>query len=360
MPEISVIIPVYNTARFLPACLDSVLDQTFADTEIICVDDGSTDDSLQILRRYEKRDGRVKVLTQRTARQGAARNRGLEIAAGRYVMFVDSDDWLDNDALEVLYCRAAADDADIVLTGTRLYDENGGSLGRDYMNFEGWAGWQNGIPAEKFFAVFAPVCGRLYKTAFLRQNRLRFAERCFYEDNSWGCLVGILATRVSFVRNVYCYRRHPGSTTGTKDAKVFDWVKDFDFFCRERKKRRLRSPLVKCAFFWYLKSFDWYLRQLPPADQRIFYGRICRRLKRLQLKKEDFARAPLPAGEAGKLLMFWQWLKQKDFDRCRQLNVYFCGVLLYRIKTRPDGSRSDHLLFGALPFFSRRRRAVQK
>ena len=87
---------------------------------------------------------------------------------------------------------------------------------------------------------------------------------------------------------------------------------------------------------------------------------ICRRLKLLQLKKEDFARAPLPAGEAGKLLTFWQWLKQKDFDRCRQLNVYFCGVLLYRIKTRPDGSRSDHLLFGALPFFSRRRRAVQK
>lgn len=156
MPEISVIIPVYNTARFLSACLDSVLDQTFADTEIICVDDGSTDDSLQILRRYEKRDGRVKVLTQRNARQGAARNRGLEIAAGRYVMFVDSDDWLDNDALEVLCRRAAADDADIVLTGTRLYDENGGSLGRDYMNFEGWAGWQNGIPAEKFFAVFAP------------------------------------------------------------------------------------------------------------------------------------------------------------------------------------------------------------
>ena len=70
MPEISVIIPVYNTARFLSACLDSVLDQTFADTEIICVDDGSTDDSLQILRRYEKRDGRVKVLTQRNARQG--------------------------------------------------------------------------------------------------------------------------------------------------------------------------------------------------------------------------------------------------------------------------------------------------
>lgn len=156
MPEISVIIPVYNTARFLSACLDSVLDQTFADTEIICVDDGSTDDSLQILRRYEKRDGRVKVLTQRNARQGAARNRGLEIAAGRYVMFVDSDDWLDNDALEILCRRAAADDADIVLTGTRLYDENGGSLGRDYMNFEGWAGWQNGIPAEKFFAFSPP------------------------------------------------------------------------------------------------------------------------------------------------------------------------------------------------------------
>lgn len=79
MPEISVIIPVYNTARFLSACLDSVLDQTFADTEIICVDDGSTDDSLQILRRYEKRDGRVKVLTQRNARQAPPATGGWKL-----------------------------------------------------------------------------------------------------------------------------------------------------------------------------------------------------------------------------------------------------------------------------------------
>lgn len=356
MAEISVIIPVYNTARFLPKCLDSICRQTFSDIEVICVNDGSADNSLQILRDYEKQDRRIKVLTQRNRRQGAARNHGLEIASGRYVMFVDSDDWLDDDALEILYRKAVAEEAEIVVTGNRLYNENGDSLARDYRNFEGWQSWDNGVPAEKFFAVFVPVCGRLYKMAFLQENRLRFIERCFYEDNSWGCLVNILAQKISFVPNVYCYRQYSGSTTGTKDAKVFDWVKDFDFFCRERKKRRLQSPLVKSAFFWYLKSFEWYLRALPPAGQRIFYAKICRRLKKLRREKLDFANTPLPLENAQKMQDFWRWLQQKDFDRRRQLRIYFCGLLLYQIKTLPDNSRSDHFLFGFVPFFSRCRK----
>ena len=93
-PKVSVIIPVYNVEDYLRQCLDSVINQTLKDIEIICVDDGSTDNSLQIFREYEQKDSRVKVLTQKNQYAGVARNTGMNIARGHYYVFLDSDDFL--------------------------------------------------------------------------------------------------------------------------------------------------------------------------------------------------------------------------------------------------------------------------
>ncbi len=353
MPEISVIVPVYNTAGYLPQCLDSILGQTFQDLEVICVDAGSTDDSAQVLGRYAAADCRVKVFSQSNAKQGAARNRGLAQASGRYIMFVDSDDWLDDDALQLLYDKAVADDADIVLTGTRLYDRDGKAMQRDYCNYEGWNGWRDGIPEKYFCAAMAPVCCRLHKSRFIRDNRLKFIEKSFYEDNSWGCLVGLAARRVSFVRNVYCYRQHPASTTGIKDAKVFDWVKDLAYFNRFVRRHKISSPLTKSVYFWYLRNFRYYFGLLDHATQKMFYRRIVARLSELKLRKEDFAGGEtVTPGEQKDLYRFWCYLKQKDFHRRRTVSIYCCGILLYRIYTMPDNSKSEHFLFGLIPFLT--------
>ena len=94
-PKVSVIIPVYNVEKYLGPCLDSILGQTLNNIEVICVDDGSTDRSLDILREYEKRDARVKVLTQPNTNAGAARNKGIQQARGEYLSFLDSDDHFD-------------------------------------------------------------------------------------------------------------------------------------------------------------------------------------------------------------------------------------------------------------------------
>ena len=91
--KVSVIIPVYNVEKYLRECIDSILNQTLRDLELICVDDGSTDGSLEILHEYEKADSRVKVLTQHNMGAGAARNKGLAIATGEYLSFLDSDDF---------------------------------------------------------------------------------------------------------------------------------------------------------------------------------------------------------------------------------------------------------------------------
>ena len=102
-PKISVIIPVYNVEKYLRECLDSIVNQTFKDIEIICVDDGSTDKSLEILREYEQKDKRIIVISQPNKGVSTARNIGMQQATGKYMMFVDSDDYITQNACELIY-----------------------------------------------------------------------------------------------------------------------------------------------------------------------------------------------------------------------------------------------------------------
>lgn len=114
-PKISIIVPVYNNGQFIAQCLDSLIGQTFVDIEIICVDDGSTDDTPLMLDAYSKKDTRIKIIRQDNAGPSGARNRGLGEVKGRYVMFVDGDDWIDAVMCEALYQAAVKEDADCVM-----------------------------------------------------------------------------------------------------------------------------------------------------------------------------------------------------------------------------------------------------
>ena len=126
MPAVSVIIPVYNADKFLRKCLDSVVNQTLTDIEVICVDDCSTDSSLAILREYEKKDPRVKVIhCEQNRRQAVARNIGMSVATGQYIGFVDNDDWIDRERFKQLYHEAKDSNADIVWAGSTVLNENG-------------------------------------------------------------------------------------------------------------------------------------------------------------------------------------------------------------------------------------------
>ncbi|MBR5800135.1 MAG: glycosyltransferase [Lachnospiraceae bacterium] len=119
--KVSVIIPVYNVEKYLKQCLDSVITQTYTNLEIICVDDGSTDHSLDILRFYEKKDSRIKVLTQKNQGPSVARNRALDVATGKYISFVDSDDYLQWNAYEILTLVAEQNDLDLIMFGANVF-----------------------------------------------------------------------------------------------------------------------------------------------------------------------------------------------------------------------------------------------
>lgn len=124
-PKISVIVPVYNTARYLARCLDSIAAQTFTDWECICVDDGSTDESGAMLDAYARRDARFRVIHQENGGVSRARNAGLDAARGEWIAFVDSDDWVEPEMLEILYNAALENNAELSVCGIFLEIKEG-------------------------------------------------------------------------------------------------------------------------------------------------------------------------------------------------------------------------------------------
>ena len=125
--KISIIIPVYNVEDYLSQCLDSVLSQDFDDFEVICVNDGSTDNSLIILEKYAKLDSRIKIISQINGGLGSARNTGLKHANGEYVMFIDSDDYISEGSLKKIYYNAVSNNSDIVIFEFCQFGEDKGT-----------------------------------------------------------------------------------------------------------------------------------------------------------------------------------------------------------------------------------------
>ena len=125
MPKISIIVPVYNVEKYLDQCLKSMVHQTFSDIEIIIVDDGSPDNSSAIYQKYAEEDQRVQYIKKENGGVSRARNTGLEKATGDYVLFIDSDDWMTEDACEILYSEAIRTDADFVIADTYMTFEDG-------------------------------------------------------------------------------------------------------------------------------------------------------------------------------------------------------------------------------------------
>lgn len=180
-PKVSVIIPVYNVKKYLRQCLDSVLNQTLKEIEIICVDDGSTDNSLQILQEYAAKDKRITVLAQKNLYAGIARNAGLTVAKGEYVHFLDSDDWIDVNTYENLYQLIVEKKAEIVKFRSYLYDNVEGKVTSDgYTDISGvpkayFEGFLNA--ADNYKVIFnlpdSPWSG-IYSLSFLRKNHILF------------------------------------------------------------------------------------------------------------------------------------------------------------------------------------------
>ncbi|MBQ6516167.1 glycosyltransferase family 2 protein [bacterium] len=217
--KVSVIIPVYNTSQYLERCLNSVVKQTLKEIEIICVNDGSTDNSLDILKAYSEKDGRIVLINQENHGQAHARNQALKIAGGEYIGFVDSDDWIDLDYYEKLYNTAKNHDAEIAICSLkRIYQVTQ----KFRLNVETEQEFTE-VNKKFEFAKIPNQCypvNKIFKTDKLREFGLTFPEGRFFEDVVFTPkAVCYLGKMVSVPKVTYWYWGNRKSTVKAKNQK---------------------------------------------------------------------------------------------------------------------------------------------
>lgn len=217
---VSIIVPVYNCEKFLKRCMDSLVNQTLKNIEIICINDGSTDSSLKILQEYKDKDDRIVLINKDNEGQSKARNIGIELAKGEYIGFVDADDWVDINFFENLYNCANWYNADISVAGiirrNFLYKKY-------YLKFDKLSLTDDinekfelcGVPKKSY------VWNKIYKTEKLQNSGIRFEEGILYEDVIFTPeVLYTLKTLVTVPEIYYYYWRRAGSTVSQRTKKA--------------------------------------------------------------------------------------------------------------------------------------------
>ena len=211
-PIVSVVIPVYNIEAHLRQCLDSVAGQTLQDIEIICVDDGSTDSSPEILDEYGERDARFCIIHQENAGPGSARNRGINEATGEYLIFLDSDDWFEANFLEKMVKRSKETLADITICRSVEFDTNTiQTLPSEWMLKTEYLPGDTFSPKEISNYVFQFTYGwpwdKLYRTKFVKESALEYPPLPNSEDLVFVFQSLALAERIALVENILIHHR---------------------------------------------------------------------------------------------------------------------------------------------------------
>lgn len=228
MVKISVILPIYNSDKYIRKAVESVLAQSFSDFELIIVNDGSTDNTLNILNDFD--DSRITIINQSNQGPGASRNNALDIINGEYVMFLDSDDWYHPDALKISLEEITRYDADLTFftminyNDGEVYENDWFNLSQFDESFENRAFHPCETPGS-IFDLSVGVCQKIYNTGFLKRIHARFPEGIFFEDMPFFFYVYLKAERISIVKkHLYYRRKHDESITHVVDEKFFDTV----------------------------------------------------------------------------------------------------------------------------------------
>lgn len=215
-PFVSVIVPVYNVEKYLRECLDSVCGQTLKNIEIICVNDGSTDDSLSILEEYASRDSRMRIISQENRGLSAARNAGLSVARGKYIYFMDSDDVSPQGALGRMFAEMEANSLDVLFFGAESFFESeelekahaGYKTLYKRRPFETQSGQSLALAFKSAGCGFSPsACCYCSSRGFLNENSIRFPEGILYEDNVFFWKMILSATRAKSISDALFRRR---------------------------------------------------------------------------------------------------------------------------------------------------------
>lgn len=256
--KFSIILPIYNVEKYLSACIDSILNQTFNDFEVILVDDGSPDKCPEICDDYARKDERIKVIHKPNGGQADARNVGLEAAQGDYICYIDSDDYLANDGVLQLLADKTVSNPDIVHYKFKEWFESDGHIADCRFDYN--VPTEGRTVAEIYCdlvdkdAYYNSAWSKIIRRDLLTDNNIRFVKGIVGEDNEWYYNVVMVANSLVLVDEcLYIYRRRQGSTTTTTTRKnLFDqlyvldkWVKILNEKPQDDRSRVVWGSLAK-------------------------------------------------------------------------------------------------------------------
>lgn len=302
MARISVIIPVYNSEEYLDKCLGSVLGQTFEDFEIIAVNDGSTDSSLEILLDYASRYGeKIKVITQENAGQSAARNRGLEEATGEFISFVDSDDYIALDTFEKTVGAADEKGADVVCFG--IFKDTNGELSEHL-----YAAFDFLTTELKYILHEASPCNKLIRRSLFADNNLKFTEGIIYEDFELIPQLLLYTKKIAYVdERLYYYVIHDSSTM----------------------RQMSYSPKLKCIFRVVETLRDKFYNTEYKTELEYLY--ITHLLHDAAFRFLQFEEGRQDITKIGEIMRkyFPRWRKNKYYKECAFKYKVFCELVYF-------------------------------
>ena len=252
---LSVIIPVYNVEPYLEQCLDSVVNQTYKNLEIICINDGSTDNSLKILEKYQKKDKRIKLINQKNQGASVARNAGLDIANGEYIAFVDSDDYLElnayEEAMKVALCDLTVDMVEFNIAP--FADDNHPNTKKTERYFK----CVSNLKRSKY--VYTPnIWNKVFKREIINNMKIRFIPKLYAQDQFFTAAYTICSKNYKFVNlPLYHYRVRCGSITGEQKSngceRQIEVYYNFDALIQFAKKHGLYDRYKNFIYCNYLK-----------------------------------------------------------------------------------------------------------
>ena len=232
MPDISIIVPIYNAEKYINKCIDSLLNQTKKEIEFILVNDGSTDDTESIIKKYK--DKRIKYFKNKNQGIGKTRNFGIEKSSGKYIMFLDSDDYLENTACEDLYNKIEKEKADLVVCD--FYRDIDGKLEEVIIpSFETTSLKDN---KRLLLDINLAPWNKIYKTKLIKDNDIKFIENLKYEDAPFVVDAIKYSKKISKLnKKLNYYVIHSNSETTVRDERVFDIIKIVDLIRNKFTKK---------------------------------------------------------------------------------------------------------------------------
>lgn len=283
-PKVSVVVPIYNQEKYLEKGLKSLQNQTLKDIEIICVNDGSTDNSLKILQDIAKDDKRIKIINQQNQGSGCARNNGLKQAQGEYLAFLDPDDWLELNALEELYSKADKQNCDVVVFNFNKINEKDNQI-TDYNIREKFLkpfnisenhnfNWKDIKPCV-FGGIYLAAWNKLYRMDFVRKNNLHFSKCSLAEDNVFVIGATLSAKNIGYANKYYYnYLVHENSALRSKSDKNLCLFKSIDSVKRLVCEKGLTEELAKEFNQYIFRLVNWHKKQVVSKSK---FFEVCKR-----------------------------------------------------------------------------------